>query len=120
VLELLRQNFLMSLDLHLFTDTDQDTYWLSCPHCGGNYLHQIEYRAVFSFNDDGSQDSSLVINAKTHALSLQKGSRIPTRWGPGIEIEHWCETCGEHSFLQIFQCKGNTVIWWSKQLIKQT
>lgn len=97
------------------TFAEDNPTWLTCPGCGGNYLH---HGMVVVFERDRE-------DAPTRATSIDGGAvivsphsapwveaRNPSSRRNGLSIQFECETCDARPMLTMAQHKGTTVIAW--------
>lgn len=84
-----------------------------CPMCGGNLMHHSSVNVITRDSEDGPGTSTRS-NDDGVFITRIEANEIFGRRGE-IEIELWCETCGENApkkKLAIKQHKGNTKIQW--------
>lgn len=87
---------------------------LSCPRCGGTYLHQ---RMISIFERGEDDPITLVVQVDdytvTNGLVESKRTKNPSSRRQGLAISFRCEVCGpDVAELTIAQHKGQTFIEW--------
>ncbi len=85
-----------------------------CPVCRGNYMHHSSVNVIIRDSEDGPGTAALSNNDGVSVKRVESNDIVGRR--DVIEIELWCETCGENSpskKLVINQHKGNTQIKWA-------
>lgn len=88
---------------------------LLCPDCGNNYTHQMSVNVIMRDSEDGDGTAAFC-SRKGVEVSRLESSKIAGRRDV-IEIQLWCEQCGEDEpkILRIMQHKGNTEVTWQKR-----
>lgn len=94
---------------------------LLCPHCGDQYIHQINVE-IFSCTEDAPNGDHWNIPITDMSYSSGKpfkhDDRLvgnPSARRSGLKIQFACECCGRDSYLNIAQHKGTTEISWTKR-----
>jgi hypothetical protein len=95
-----------------FSETDPT--WLTCPQCGGDYLHHAAV-TVFSRNKEDGPVTATVIDER-NGVRREEGPTVtracPSSRRDGLAIAFWCELCPALSELTVAQHKGITVLEW--------
>ena len=84
---------------------------LTCPDCGGDYLHQLECSAIWRKED---QDGACYTSARgKFSFEDVDADKISGRRDT-LEIAFMCEGChpDERKHLEIYQHKGQTFMRW--------
>ncbi len=84
-----------------------------CPDCGGNFIHHSSVNVITRDSEGGPGTSALSNDDGVHIARVEANKIFGRR--DVIEIELWCETCGENApkkKLIINQHKGNKEIQW--------
>ena len=85
-----------------------------CPNCGKNFMHHSSVNVINRDSEDGPGTSALSNDDGVHITRVGANEILGRR--NVIEIELWCETCGENApkkKLIINQHKGTTEIKWA-------
>lgn len=87
---------------------------LTCPHCGGEQMHQLRVEVFFRDEDADhglyagiGGDSKMVITG-----TQMTGNPSPRR--DGIRVYYSCEHCPKTSALILSQHKGDSEIYWER------
>ena len=84
---------------------------LTCPDCGGDYLHQLECSAIWRKEDeDGTRYTSSLGKISVENVESKKiNGRRDT-----LTIAFMCEFCNpdDRKFLEIHQHKGQSFMRW--------
>ena len=84
---------------------------LTCPDCGGDYLHQLECSATWRRED---QNGVCYTSARgKHIVEEVDSNKISGR-RDALEIAFMCEEChpDERKILEIYQHKGQSFMRW--------
>jgi hypothetical protein len=82
---------------------------LSCPECGGGYLHHEDLSISIRDIEDGPATRAVFCNKK---LTVSRINDAPGR-RDSLRVFMRCEDCGGGGSLEILQHKGQTVFRWT-------
>jgi hypothetical protein len=89
--------------------------FLTCPRCGGGYLHHGQV-TVYDRNEDAPRVTKIEVRdcsaLFTRADSGTSGN--PSDQRGGMAIEFWCEDCEATSKFLVAQHKGQSFVGWRK------
>jgi hypothetical protein len=89
---------------------------LTCPHCGGECLHQGNVTVACPINEDNTQEGyQVAVNENAKSASLGRTTSFRGRRSE-INIEFSCEDCVTKLTLYIMQHKGSTYMGWNEEL----
>lgn len=95
---------------------------LTCPNCGGEYLHQKDVQ-IFTREGEDRETKKTVVNSGTGKVNQMDGDQSaenPSSRRGGMSIFFMCEYCtSTDNFsplyqLNIYQHKGQTFMEWSE------
>lgn len=93
---------------------------LLCPVCGSNFTHQSSVNVITRDCEDGPGTSAVCDESGVKVARVESEKIFGRR--DAIEIEFWCESCGETAptkKLIINQHKGCTQIQWANSKTMQ-
>lgn len=93
-----------------FSDTTYGETLLLCPHCNGDYLHQVTTN-VFERAEDADDGLHVAITGERAVITRDLVGN-PSGRRHGLTIKFYCEECGKHPSLAILQHKGQTFVEW--------
>lgn len=97
---------------HVIEMSEDLDFVLSCPTCGGDYLHHGKVEVFNRAQEDSSEGKHVIVDG----MQVESGETIsgsPSRSRDGLRIEFSCEDCPDSLALEIYQHKGNTLLCWS-------
>lgn len=90
--------------------SDDYEYVLTCPLCGGDYLHH-EIVEIFEREEDREKGLHVVVeNGQIKIDDVLTGN--PSHRRNGLKIRFFCEQCPAKPTMIISQHKGQTAIGW--------
>lgn len=89
-----------------FTHSDS----ITCPQCGGAYLHHGEV-VVYDRAGEDATTGSITSNETGQKKDAYMGRNQSPRRG-GLTIKFDCEECDAEPILAIVQHKGSTYVYW--------
>ena len=106
-----------AFDEHVLTAGDGGFQHLTCPGCGGGYLHHEDvtvYDRVYDGRENAADTKQTRVAAgkATTMVLPSKVCRNPSNRRDGIVVAFWCEDCSALSELTIAQHKGYTLTSW--------
>jgi len=93
-------------------DLAADSATLTCPHCGGEQLHQLAVEVYFRKEDASHGINASVFGPAELCHTSHSQARNPSPRRDGVRIRFSCEHCPKESSLAIVQHKGDTNMFW--------